>query len=210
MEVRPTSSIIASMECKPSVVALDGSTTCTVHLELRQPDTVTLSLQEVDFGGKKVWPDGPSSVTVNKQTVTLSPTNMREDLTVTITINKELANYYFGKPFYRTYIDEFADHSYLIEAKFSEISYPVSDVITVVYKDTRSGSEKAIDYGSTAGEIASVALLVVKGSNPVGWGVFILTSLPKAGKAVSKIQWIFEWGVSRFPEENDNNAVVGG
>lgn len=39
------------------------------------------------FGDKEVWPNGPSSVTVN----------MQEDLTVTITISDELANYYFEK-----------------------------------------------------------------------------------------------------------------
>ncbi|WP_461866343.1 hypothetical protein, partial [Thermococcus sp.] len=124
--------------------------------------------------------------------------------------NDELANYYFGKPVYRTYIDKFANHSYLIKAKFSELNYPVSDVITIIYKDTRSGTEKAIDYGSTAGEIISTAQLVVEGSNPVGWVAFALTSLPKLGKAASEIQWIFEWSVNGFPQENDNNAVVGG
>ena len=45
----------------------------------------------MNFGGKKVWPDGPSSVVVPKKTVTLTPTNMQEDLTVTITVNDELA-----------------------------------------------------------------------------------------------------------------------
>ena len=129
---------------------------------------------------------------------------------MTIALNDELANYYFGKPVYRTYIDKFAGHSYSIEAKFSELNYPVSDVITIIYKDTRSGTEKAIDYGSTAGEIISTAQLVVEGSNPVGWVAFALTSLPKLGKAASEIQWIFEWSVNGFPQEYDNNAVVGG
>ncbi|QDA31076.1 hypothetical protein FH039_04905 [Thermococcus indicus] len=129
---------------------------------------------------------------------------------MTITINDELADYYLGKPIYRTYIDKLDGHSYLIEARFSELNYSVSDVITIIYKDTRSRTEKAIDYGSTAGEIISTAQLVVEGSNPVGWAVFALTSLPKLGKAASEVQWIFEWGVNGFPQENDDNAVVGG
>ena len=157
-----------------------------------------------------MWPNGPSSVMVPKKTVTLTPTNMQEDLTVTITVNDELANYYFGKPVYRTYIDKFAGHSYLIGVKFDALGYPVSDAITVVYKDARSGIDKAIDYGSTAGEIISTAQLVAEGSNPIGWMMFALTSLPKFGKAASEIQWIFEWGVNGFLQENDNNAVVGG
>ena len=210
VEVKPTGNVIASMSCDPAVVPLDGSTTCTVHLGLKSADTVTLNLEEVDFGGKRVWPDGPSSMVVSRKTVTLTPANMQEDLTVTITVNDELANYYFGKPVYRTYIDKFAGHSYLIGVKFDALGYPVSDAITVVYKDTRSGTDKAIDYGSTAGEIISTAQLVAEGSNPIGWMVFALTSLPKFGKAASEIQWIFEWGVNGFPQENDNNAVVGG
>ncbi|ASA78526.1 hypothetical protein [Thermococcus sp. 5-4] len=210
INVKQDGPIKASMECKPTVIPLDGSTTCTVHFELKSVDTVTLNLEEVDFGGKKVWPNGPSSVTVNKRTVTLTPTNMQEDLTITINIDDELADYYFGKPIYRTYIDKFAGHSYLIKAEFSEFNYSVSDVIKIIYKDTRSGTEKAIDYGSTTGEIISTAQLVVEGSNPVGWIAFALTSLPKLGKAASEIQWIFEWGVNGFPQENDNNAVVGG
>ncbi|AIF69871.1 hypothetical protein PAP_07405 [Palaeococcus pacificus DY20341] len=210
VEVKSVGNVIASMECEPVIVPLDESTTCTVHLELKSADTVRRNLVEVEFGRKRVWPDGPSSVTVNKQTITLTPTNMQEDLTITIDINDELANYYFGKPVYRTYIDKFAGHSYLIKTKFSELNYPVSDVITIIYKDTRSETEKAIDYGSTAGEIISTAQLVVEGSNPVGWIAFALTSLPKLGKAASEIQWIFEWGVNGFSQENDNNAVVGG
>ncbi len=140
--VKPMGNVIANMSCNPAVVPLDGSTTCTVHLGLKSADTVTLNLKEVDFGGKKVWPDGPSSIVVSRKTVTLTPTNMQEDLTVTITINDELANYYFGKPVYRTYIDKFAGHSYLIGVKFDALGYPVSDAITVVYKDTRSGIDK--------------------------------------------------------------------
>ena len=120
------------MECQPAVILLSESSTCTVHFELKTGNIKKFSLVEVYFGGKKVWPNGPRAVTVNKQTVTLTPTNMREDLTVTITINDELANYYFGKPVYRTYIDTFAGHSYLIEAKFGELDYSVSDVITVI------------------------------------------------------------------------------
>ncbi len=200
----------AVMKCDPAVVSLGGSARCKVSFNLRSPDMVTLHLMEIDFGGKKVWPNGPGSVWVEAQRVTLSPTNMQENLTVTITINDTLANYYFGKPIYRTYIDKFAGYSYLIEAKFSELNYPVSDVITVVYKDTRDTLEKSIDYGSTIGEIISTVQLVFEGSNPVGWFAFALTSLPKLGKASSEIQWIFEWGVDGFPQENDNNAVVGG
>ncbi|NJE04229.1 hypothetical protein [Thermococcus sp. MV11] len=116
INVKQNGPVKASMECKPTVIPWDGSTTCTVHFELKSADTVTLNLEEVDFGGKKVWPDGPSSVTVSKQTVALSPTNVEEDLTITIAINDELANYYFGKPIYETYINELGGHSYLIEA----------------------------------------------------------------------------------------------
>ncbi len=164
-------------------------------------------MKEVDFGGKKVWPNGPSSVTVNKQTIILTPTNMQDDLTITITVNDELANYYFRKPIYRTYIDKFAGHSYMIEAKLSGLSYSVSDVITIVYRDTRSGTDKAIDYGSIAGNIVGVTLTVAESSNPIGWGILILSNLPNVAKLGSEIQWLLDGGL---PEEQDNNGVVGG
>ena len=90
-----------------------------LRTHMKGPATVTLNLAEVDFGGKKVWPDGPGSIIVNRKTVTLTPTNIQEDLTVTITVNDELANYYFGKPVYRTCIVKFAGHSYLIGVKLT-------------------------------------------------------------------------------------------
>ncbi|WP_297504565.1 hypothetical protein [Thermococcus sp.] len=209
INVKQDGPVKASMECKPTVVPLDGSTTCTVYFELKSADTITLNLEEIDFGGKKVWPNGPSSVTVNEQTVTLTPTNMKEDLTITINVDDDLANYYFGKPIYRTYINKLSGHSYLIEVRFSEPSYPVSDIITVIYKDTRSGTDKAIDYGSTAGKIISTAQLVAEGSNPIGWTVFIITNLPKLGKAASEIQWTFEWGVDGFTQKMTTMQLWG-
>ncbi|MFA4668109.1 hypothetical protein QDY65_06260 [Pyrococcus kukulkanii] len=66
VEVKPTSNVVASMECEPVVVPLEESTTCTVYVELKSAGTVRLNLKEVDFGGKRVWPNGSSSVTVNK------------------------------------------------------------------------------------------------------------------------------------------------
>ncbi|WP_324735162.1 hypothetical protein VFC49_08350 [Thermococcus sp. SY098] len=120
--VKPVGNVIATMDCNPSIVPLDDSTTCTVHIELKSADTVMLNLKEVDFGGKKIWPNGPSSVTVNKQTVTLTPTNMQEGLTITITINDELANYYFKKePLgWGSYSDRLVGYSYLVRAVFSD------------------------------------------------------------------------------------------
>ncbi|AFL94528.1 hypothetical protein CL1_0317 [Thermococcus cleftensis] len=195
------------MECKPTVIPWDGSTTCTAHFDLKSTDTVTLNLEEVDFGGKKVWPNGPKSVTVNKQTVTLTPTNMQEDLTITIDIDDSLANYYFGKPIYKTYIDEFAGHSYLIEAKFSELNYPVSDVITVIpYNGDET--DNAINHGLTLIEIGGFVRTAIS-SDPVG----ILITLGVYGVThENDIQWILEEiiGNEHFPQEQDNNNVVGG
>ncbi len=134
---------------------------------------------------------------------------MQEDLTVTITVNDELANYYFGKPIYRTYIDKFAGHSYLIGVKFDALGYPVSDAITVVYKDTRSGTDKAIDYGLTLYEVGNTIKAIIS-LNPEG----VLITIGIEGiKHENDIQWISEeiiWGNNHFPQENDNNAVVGG
>ena len=206
VEVNPVGNIIANMSCNPAVVPLGESTTCTVHLGLRRPATVTLNLEEVDFGGKKVWPDGLSGVIVSRKTVTLTPTNMQEDLTITIDINDELADYYFGKPIYKTYLGKFVGHSYLIEAKFTELNYPVSDVITVVpFKGDET--DGIINYGLTLTEIGGFVRTAVS-SDPVG----ILITLGVYGVThENDIQWTLEEiiGNGHFPQEQDNNDVVG-
>ena len=58
INVKQNGPVKASLECKPTVVPLEGSTTCTVYFELKSADTITLNLEEIDFGGKKVWPNG--------------------------------------------------------------------------------------------------------------------------------------------------------
>ncbi|EEB73750.2 hypothetical protein [Thermococcus sp. AM4] len=122
----------AVMKCDPAVVPLGRSTRCTVHFELGNADTVTLNLKEIDFGGRRVWPDGPSSVGVEAQRITLSPTNMRETFTITLTINDTLANYYFDHWGYTHKLLE--NPSYLVEVHLTNLSYPVSDVITLTEK----------------------------------------------------------------------------
>ncbi|NJF25571.1 hypothetical protein [Thermococcus sp. Bubb.Bath] len=216
VEVKPVGDIIASMDCDPTVVPLGGSTTCTVHVELNTPTTVTLNLTEVDFGGKRVWPNGPSknTVRVNKQVITLS-SSVQNNLTITITINDKLANYYFGNPIHGNYVDKFAGHSYLIKAIFDGLRYPLSDTITIVNIDSRSTVEKGIDYGSTAleisGEILSAIQLIIEGSNPIGWIAFgISIAIPAIEKGVPELQFAFGLGVNGFPSESDGNNVIGG
>ena len=109
-----------------------------------------------------MWPDGPSSVVVSKKTVTLTPTNMEEDLTVTITVNDELANYYFGERpwdpidryvFKKTYKSRFAGYSYFVSAKFGD-GIIASDVFTVA---EQSVFEKAVEAGEKTKGIVSEA-----------------------------------------------------
>jgi len=147
---------------------------------------------------------GVKSCKGNENEATLSSTNMQENLTVTITVNDKFASYYFGKPIYRTYTDKFAGHSYLIEAKFSELNYPVSDVITIVCGDTGSN---AIDYRLTAYEVYKTIRGII--SRPEDFRVVLVI---EAIKHENDIQWILEEfkGNEHFPEEYDNNAVVGG
>ena len=40
--------------------------------------------------GNKVWPNGPSSVAVDDKAITLTPTDMQEDLTITINVDDDL------------------------------------------------------------------------------------------------------------------------
>ena len=201
MEVKPTGSVIVSMDCNPVVVPLDGSTTCTVHLKLKSADSVMLNLEEVDFGGKKVWPNGPSSVTVNKQTVTLTPTNMQEDLTITVTINDKLANYYFGERpwdpidryvFRESFKDRFAGYTYLVTVKFdNEVS--ISDTFEIV---TPSGLK---ELAKTAESAKAIIYELLRGRVSTSEGVSALVTsgkiLTKAGiKGTGK----FMWGIGNF------------
>ncbi|WP_457742399.1 hypothetical protein [Thermococcus sp.] len=102
-----------------------------------------------------------SSVTVNKRTVTLTTTNMKDDLTVTITLNDELADYYyFGKRpwdpidrwvFKESFKDRFAGYTYLVKAEFEE-GITVSDVFTVA---EQSEFDEAVEVATKSKAIVS-------------------------------------------------------
>ncbi|NJD98656.1 hypothetical protein E3E26_02435 [Thermococcus sp. LS1] len=218
INIKQDGPVKASMECKPAVVSLGSSTTCTVHFELKSVDTVTLNLEEVAFGGKKVWPNGPSSVVVNKQTVTLTPTNMREDLTITIDINDELADYYFEKePLgWGSYSDRLVGYSYLIRAVFSD-GIITSDIIEITDKSSSLG-EKV----ETAVEVGGIAQSVLeKAAEHMGQLETVVSgSLGKAAVVGSKVLGIVGWLLTArdvinwlrapTPSDEDNNNVIGG
>ena len=177
-------------------------------------------MKEVNSGGKRVWPNGPSSVRVSGQVVTLSPTNMREDLTIGIDINGELANYYFGERpwdpidryvFHATYKSRFAGYSYLVRADFSG-GITVSDVFSV-----RKQSEfiNAAETAKNSKAIISETVRVYKA------GKEFLTVAGKYGKIASGEVFILnlvflitDLHDSLFaPTPNtgdDGNNVVGG
>jgi len=177
-------------------------------------------VKEVNSGGKRVWPNGPSSVIVNKQTVTLSPTNMREDLTITITINNELANYYFEERpwdpidryvFHETYKSRFAGYSYLVKATFNgEIT--VSDVFTVA---EQSEFDRAVEVATKGKAIVSEAIRLSRA------GKKLVMVAGKYGKIVNGAMFfisgfflvtdLHDWLFAPTPDTgNDGNNVVGG
>ncbi len=215
--MKPTGNVIANMSCDPVVVPLDGSTTCTVHLGLKSADTVTLNLEEVDFGGKKVWPNGPSSIVVSRKTVTLTPTNMQEDLTVTITVNDELANYYFEKePLgWGSYSDRLVGYSYLIRAVFSN-NIATSDIIEITDKSSLGEKvETAVEVGGIAQSVLEMAAEHMGQLETVVSG-----SLGKVAVVGSKVLGIVGWILTArdvinwlrapTPSDGDNNNVIGG
>jgi len=205
--VKPEGNVVAWMECKKSLVAIGSLDQCIVYFNLTHPTTMKIRLEEIDFGGKKVWPNEPSGVSVDISTVTLSPSNMMDHMTITIGINSSLANYYFGKPIYRTYLDRFAGYSYVVTAKFQGLSYQVSDIIQIMYSDPRTGSDKTIDDISLVGNIAGIVDVAVEGTNPIGWIILGASNIPNVAKFISDIQWLFG---DRYPQENDNNMIIGG
>jgi len=189
-------------------------------LKLKSAEAVTLNLEEVDFGGKKVWPNGPSSVIVSRKTVTLTPTNMQEDLTVTITVNDELANYYFGERpwdpidryiFRESFKDRFAGYTYLVEAKFSS-GITVSDVFEVA---EQSGFDEAVDVATKGKAIVSEVTRLSRA------GKKFVTVAGKYGKVVNGAM-VFVSGFFLVTDihdllfaptpstGNDGNNIVGG
>ena len=219
INVKQNGPVNASLECKPTVVPLDGSTTCTVHFELKSADTITLNLEEVDFGGKKVWPNGPSSVIVNKQTVTLTPTNMQEDLTITINIDDKLADYYFKKsPWLSTgsYKDRLVGYSYLIRAIFNG-NIVVSDIVEIT-----GNSQSAAENIETAVKAAGIANSVLQKVAEHTGQLETVAGGP-LGKVVAKvtpvldfISWsltardVINWLRAPTPSDEDNNNVIAG
>ncbi len=69
---------------------------------------------------------------------------MQEELTVTIMVNGELANYYFDHWGYTHRLLE--SPSYPITARFKGLSSPISDVITII-KNDRDWKDTVADLG---------------------------------------------------------------
>ena len=143
------------------------------------------------------------------------PTNMQEDLTITINIDDKLADYYFGHWGYTHKLLE--TPSYLIEAYLTGLSYPVSDVITVTEKE-ETWKNSAVSLGADFAGGAIVA--AAAGSNPLSL-TFVATFIAGAAtteyvvKPLGTFLWDlwgeYYWGISDpGAGENDNNSIAGG
>jgi hypothetical protein len=141
---------------------------------------------------------------------------MQDDLTITITINDELANYYFEKsPWLSTgsYKERFVGYSYLVKAEFNE-NITISNVITVSSGDS-SNIETAVkvtgigvsaleEVASHAGQLEVVASgtlgkVAVVGSKFLGIVGWFLTARD-----------IINWIRAPTPSDGDDNNVIGG
>jgi len=146
---------------------------------------------------------------------------MQEDLTVTITINDELANYYFGERpwdpidrwvFKESFKDRFAGYTYLVKAEFKE-GIIVSDIFTVAEQST---FDKAVEAGENAKAIASE---IARTSEVAKKGLIVLGK--NAPKLISR-GWlainiiimgadIHDWFFGPRPDTGeDENSIVGG
>ena len=163
-----------------------------------------------------MWPNGPSSVRVHERTVTLTPTTRRGELSVTINIDGGLADYYFGHWGYTHKLLE--SPSYLVEVYLTNLSYPVSDVITL--------TEKKGDWGNTIADLGggfaggALATFVVTGSNPltltglVTFGLGTVTTeyiVKPTGEFIWDIIGRLAWGITTpGANESDENSIAGG
>ncbi|WP_297510103.1 hypothetical protein [Thermococcus sp.] len=215
--VKPEGNVVAWMECNPDVISLGESTTCLTHLELRSNETVTLNFKKVEFGGKIVWPNGPSSINVPVNATTLNLTNMREDLTVTITINNELADYYFNKkPLgWGSYIDRLAGYSYLIRVFFDD-NVVTSDIIEIMGKSASLGEKAKVTF-EVIGTTYSVSQRCVErlGQLEIVIGGPLGSALAKVTPVVDMISWgltlrdFINWLRAPMPADIDGNNVIG-
>ena len=148
---------------------------------------------------------------------------------MTITINDELANYYFGERpwdpidryvFKESFKNRLAGYTYLVKAKFSN-GITASDVFTVA---EQSEFDKAVEAGKNAKALVSE---LARGQVSTSEGVSVLITsgkvLTKIGvKAIGKTLWgignlflaicdIHDWLFAPTPDTGyDNNNVVGG
>ncbi|WP_145955322.1 hypothetical protein [Thermococcus henrietii] len=171
------------------------------------------------FWGKKVWPNGPSSVTVSGQTVTLSPTNMQDDLTITITINDALANYYFGeRPWLSdgSYKDRFVGYAYYIKAVFSN-NIVAGDIVEITDTSPSTGEkiETAVKVTGIANSILQkvaehAGQLETVASGPLGKVACKVTPILNLVSWFLTARDFINWLRAPTPSDGDNNNVIGG
>ncbi|NPA47402.1 MAG: hypothetical protein GXO14_02000 [Thermococci archaeon] len=149
----------------------------------------------------------------------LTPTNMREDLAAMITVNNELANYYFGKrPWLSTgsYKDRFEGYSYLVKARFNN-GIITSDILGIT-----SNSPSAGEKVETAVKAAGIASSVLQKVAEYAGQLETIASGP-LGKIAAKVipvldfvSWFLtardfiNWLRAPTPSDGDNNNVIGG
>ncbi|ASJ05609.1 hypothetical protein [Thermococcus barossii] len=144
------------------------------------------------------------TVNIPKPKATLDLTNMREDLTITITLNRQFANYYLDYP-PLDYSYKLTGYSYMVIVDFAEIPQ-VSDV---VYLTGSAG----LDNLETKVRVAYNTITTIKNTfEDIKSGIVGVLETSTA-KGIKELAWILKYHrllEDRDVPEYDENNIIGG
>ena len=188
-----------------------GDTITCVASWNQQISIDSLELQQIWFGGKKVWKDGTSSVksvVMDSRSYTLTPSNT---IQVRIILDDNFANWYFGKspwdPLDASYKDRLGGYTYKVKFIFEE-NVVSEDLVMVKDLDLIEKTKAFVsDFENDikAGEYVAAGLLALKTGSKVARGAGVLFTAILIGID------IHDWLLAPDPDSGfDNNDVVGG
>ncbi|MBP1911508.1 hypothetical protein J2747_000767 [Thermococcus stetteri] len=158
---------------------------------------MNLKLEGVYPNGKLVWSQNISSeaVRVINPQVSLGPTNVERSITIVIALDKELADSYFGKPVFDSYLNKLAGRVFTITATIDGMGEPVTGTFSVKKLGYWNLFKETLLYLFILG-IGVVFAFGPTWGHPLGAGIFSFGLVVYLAKMASELQWILRYGGS--------------
>jgi len=192
--------VMASMHCVPTSIEPGDAVICDIDFKLLNPnETATLKLKKVYLEDKEIWPSGLSrgTVIVPNSKLHLDPHDIEGSITITLTFNREMADYYFGKPVLDDYSDKFRGRTYKITAVVDGLSTPVSTQIKIKNTGLWDSFIEALEYLIVLIYLISIAVALSVKNFPIGslllavFSGFVGVSI---ARIASGLQWNLKYG----------------